>query len=109
MIGYYDYHAKADNNYLIQSAALQMMADVGRHPYNDLVFGPTLAGLTAAGVPGLPADFTGYGGVGFYTDLSLGLAAGVPLAELIASACSTTKVYSAKGNAGLFSRLTQCN
>ena len=76
VIGYYDYYAKADNDYFIQSAALQMMADVGRHPYNDLVFAPTLAGLTAAGVPGLPADFTGYGGVGFYTDLTLGLAAG---------------------------------
>ena len=102
VIGYYDYHAKADNNYLIQSAALQMMADVGRHPYNDLVFGPTLAGLTAAGVPGLPADFTGYGGVGFYTDLSLGLAAGVPLPNLLIQLAQLPKYTLPKEMQGYF-------
>ena len=75
VIGYYDYHAKASNIYMVQAAALQMMADMGRHPYNTLVFGPTLQGLTAAGVPGLPADFSGYGGTGFFTNLTLGLAA----------------------------------
>lgn len=76
VIGYYDYYAKAENKYMIQSAALQMMTDMCRHPYNALVFGPTLQGLSAAGVPGLPADFCGYGGVPFFTDLTLGLAAG---------------------------------
>lgn len=76
VLGYYNYHNKSDNNYMIQSAALQMMADVARHPYNALVFAPTFAGLAAAGVPGLPADLSGYGGTGFYTNLTLGLAAG---------------------------------
>ena len=56
VIGYYDYHSKSANNYMVQSAALQMMTDMCRHPYNAAVFGPTLQGLSAAGVPGLPAD-----------------------------------------------------
>tara|TARA_B100000902_G_scaffold7987_1_gene10121 strand:- start:1599 stop:4397 length:2799 start_codon:yes stop_codon:yes gene_type:complete len=75
VIGYYDYHAKTANIYMVQSAALQMMTDMCRHPYNAAVFGPTLQGLSAAGVPGLPADLCGYGGTGFFTNLTLGLAA----------------------------------
>ena len=53
-----------------------MMADMARHPYNALVFGPALQGLSLAGVPGLPSDFSGYGGTGFFTNLTLGLASG---------------------------------
>ena len=75
VVGYYDYYAKSENIYMVQSAALQMMTDMARHPYNALVFGPTLQGLTAAGFPGLPADLSGYGGTGFFTNLTLGLAA----------------------------------
>ena len=76
VVGVYDYYAKAANNYLVQSAALQMMTDMARHPYNSLVLGPALQGLSAAGVPGLPSDFSGYGGTGFFTNFTLGLAAG---------------------------------
>ena len=76
VVGAYMFHEKTANIYLVQSAALQMMADMARHPYNAFVFGPALQGLSLAGVPGLPSDFSGYGGTTFFTNLTLGLAAG---------------------------------
>lgn len=83
-VGYYKQEADASNIYLIQSAALQMIADVGRHPYNDLVFAGALNDLRLAGQYGLgpaawanlPTSFAGYGGVSWYTNLVLGLGAG---------------------------------
>ena len=83
-VGYYDIEADNANIYLVQSAAIQMIADVGRHPYNDLVFAPALGDLRLAGQYGLgppawanlPPSFAGYGGVAWYTNLVLGLGAG---------------------------------
>ena len=89
-VGYYKYESTAANLYLVQSAALQMITDVGRHPYNDLVFGPTLQGLAAYGsaigdpfLANLPPSLAGYGGVPFYLDMVLGLAGGAAITDLL--------------------------
>ena len=89
-VGYYQFEASTANLYLVQSAALQMIADVGRHPYNDLVFGPILQGTAAYGaaignpfLANLPPSLAGYGGVPFYLDMVLGLAGGADPASLI--------------------------
>ena len=50
------------NNYLVQSAAINMMGSFGQHPYNTLA----IPGFTGG------ATFDGYGGVPFYTAFTLG-------------------------------------
>ena len=62
VIGWYDYGSKYMNNYLVQSAAINMMGSFGQHPYNTLA----IPGFTGG------ATFDGYGGVPFYTAFTLG-------------------------------------
>ena len=62
VVGWYDYGSKYMNNYLVQSAAINMMGAFGQHPYNTLAI-PCFTG---------GATFDGYGGVPFYTAFTLG-------------------------------------
>ena len=75
VVGAYQFDQRNHNNYLIQTAALNMMKSFRSHPYSQLVFG---------------GQFDGYGGLPFYQTLVFGLsgidACQLPMAGPVANA-----------------------
>ena len=76
VVGWYDYGSAYRNDYLVQSAGIQMMGSFAQHPYNSLV----IPGFTGG------ADFTGYGGVPFYTAFTLGALPNAAAGDMLAFA-----------------------
>ena len=61
VVGWYDYGSAYRNDYLVQSAGINMMRSFDQHPYNTLFIPAFTQGN----------NFSGYGGVPFFTAFTL--------------------------------------